>query len=166
MACRGLFLSLSDDEVEQLRRIGKDSARINRLHEMEEEYFARMEQRKAECDKSWDAMHRTLTNGRLTPDGGTYPLNHVVLGGHSLYSGGDYIFVLKTAEQVRDVAAVVPAMAKSEFRSRYFAIPQSSYLHPLEELDFEYTWAYFEDVRAFWLLAASEGRQVVFVVDQ
>jgi len=37
-----------------------------------------------ESDKAREAMHRALADGQLSWDGGTYPLNHVVLGGEDL----------------------------------------------------------------------------------
>jgi Domain of unknown function (DUF1877) len=36
----------------------------------------------------------------------------------------------------------------------------------LTEDDFEYTWAYFEDLPAFFRKAALAGRSVIFTVDQ
>jgi hypothetical protein len=41
-------------------------------------------------------MHRSLANGLLEYDGGSYPLNHVVLDGLPLYGQDDYIIVKLT----------------------------------------------------------------------
>ena len=167
MACLGVHFSLSADEVEQLRSIEDDADRVEHLHAViEEVYFANHRARLAESDKAWDAMHRTLTDGELTFDGGEYPLNHVVLGGEQLYSGDDFIMALKTPEQVRDVARVLPGITETEFRERYSAVDPESYGYPKSDEDFEYTWSSFQDVREFWLHAASEGRFVLFTVDQ
>ena len=111
-------------------------------------------------------MHRTLSDGELTWDGGEYPLNHVVLGGELLYTESDFIMVLKTPQQVRDVAAALPAVSESEFRRRYDAIDTDSYASPLSDEDFGYTWDWFQGVRKFWLRAAEEGRYVLFTADQ
>jgi hypothetical protein len=116
--------------------------------------------------KAWGAMHRVLADGELTWDGGDYPLNHVVLGGQLLHTGDDFIMVLKTPHQVRDVAAALPGVSEAEFRSRYFAIDLDSYGFPLDNQDFEYTWHWFLGVREFWLRAAREGRYVLFTADQ
>src|SRR5262245_61234148 len=82
--------------------------------------------RAGESDKAWDAMHRALSDGELTWDGGEYPINDVVLGGKLLYTGDDFILVLNTPEQARDVAAVLPDITEAEFRRRYFAIDPKS----------------------------------------
>ena len=144
-----------------------EQARVDYVHEViEDEYFADRPDRKAESDKAWDAMHRVLSDGELTWDGGDYPLNHVVLGGELLYTDDDFIMVLKTPDEVRDVATVLPTVTEAEFRRRYFTIDPDSYGFALHEQDFGYTWSWFESVREFWLRAASEGRYVLFTADQ
>ena len=111
-------------------------------------------------------MHRTLADGQLTWDGGEYPLNHVVLGGEILYTESDFIMVLKSPQQVRDVAAALPGISQDEFRRRYLAVDSNSYSLPLCDEDFKYTWHWFQNVREFWLLAAAENRYVLFTADQ
>jgi hypothetical protein len=37
-----------------------------------------------ESGNVWDAMHRALSDGTLSSDGGEYSLNHVVLGGQQV----------------------------------------------------------------------------------
>lgn len=167
MGCLGVHFSLSAEEAQRLRDFEVEDDRLEYVREtLEEEYFAEHKDRLAQSDKAWDAMHRTLADGLLTDDGGDYPLNHVILGGERLYLDPDYIMVLKTPEQVRDVAAVLPAIDEAEFRRRYFAIDAYDYGPELGEDDFGYTWSNFEDVRSFWLRAASEGRFVLFTADQ
>ena len=167
MGCLGVHFSLSQEEVEQIRAIEDEAARVEYLHEViEEEYFSKHPDRKAESDKAWDAMHRTLSDGELTWDGGEYPLNHVVLGGELLYTESDFIMVLKSPTQVRDVAAVLPSVTEEEFRRRYFLIESESYGASLSEEDFAYTWEWFQNVRDFWMNAANESRYVLFTADQ
>ncbi len=166
MGCLGVHFSLSEDEVHDLQRV-PECERPDYVHEeIEEEYFANHPERMAESDKAWDAMHRALADGLLSWDGGEYPLNHVILGGELLYTDPDFIMVLKSPEQVRDVAAALPAITEAEFRRRYFAIDAESYGCPLAEDDFGYTWEWFNTVRTFWLRAAEEGRHVLFTADQ
>lgn len=167
MSCLGVHFSLSLEEVQRIRAIEDESARVDFVHEViEEEYFARQPHRKAESDKAWDAMHRALSDGELSWDGGEYPLNHVVLGGELLYSGSDFIMVLKSPKQVRDVAAALPGVTEDRFRLRYFGINPNSYDGPLNEDDFAYTWDLFQGIREFWMTVASEGRHVLFTADQ
>lgn len=167
MSCLGVHFSLSADEVETLRAIEAESERVEHLHEViEEQYFAKHPERLAESDKAWDAIHRTLGDGKLSWDGGEYPLNHVMLGGELLYTESDFIMVLKFPQHVRDVAATLPSITRDDFRKRYDAIDVASYDSALSDEDFDYTWDWFQDVREFWLHAATEGRYILFTADQ
>lgn len=167
MGCLGVHFSLSADEVQKLRDIGDEAARVEYLHAViESEYYTNHPQRLAESDKAWDAMHRSLADGSLSWEGGEYPLNHVVLGGEQLYTETDFVMVLKTPAQVRDVAAALPRITRQELRRRYFVIDPDEYGMPVSEEDFEYTWEWFQNVCEFWKLAAEEGRYVLFTADQ
>lgn len=167
MSCLGVHFALTEKEAAHLRSLPDDRSRLDYLQEdIEETYFGEYPDLKAESDKSWDAMHRSLADGQLTWDGGEYPLNHVVLAGEVLYGKGDYLMSLKTPQQVRDIAAALPAITEAEFRRRYFAIDAESYGFPPSEEDFGYTWENFQDVRELYELAAKEGRFVLFTADQ
>jgi len=167
MSCLGVHFALTEKEATHLRSLPDDQSRLDHLQEeIEETYFGEHPDLKAECDKSWDAMHRVLADGQLTWDGGEYPLSHVVLAGEPLYSESDYIMSLKTPQQVRDIAAALPAVTEAEFRRRYFAIDAKSYGFPLSEEDFGYTWDWFQGVRDLHTRAAKEGRSVLFTADQ
>ena len=167
MTCRGVHFALTAEEVEQLRSFEDDDERVEYLsEEIEEMYFDRHPEFVAESDKAWDAIHRALADGELTWEGGEYPLNHVILGGELLCSGDDYVMSLKTPEQVREIAAVLPAIGEEEFRQRYLAIDPDNYEQGLSDDDLQYTWDWFQDVRAFYLRAAQHGRYVLFTVDQ
>jgi hypothetical protein len=111
-------------------------------------------------------MHRVLADGKLTWTGGSYPLNHTVLGGELLYTQDDYIVSLKSPQQVQDVAAALTQITEAEFRRRYYAIDSASYGMDLSEEDYSYTWEWFQDVRRLFLRAAAEGRSVLFTADQ
>ncbi len=167
MSCLGVHFALTDAEVETLRALPDEQLRLEHLEEViEKEYFANRSEYLAQSDKAWDAMHRALADGELTWDGGEYPLNHVVLGGELIYTKDDYIMSLKSPEQVRDVARVLPAFTEEEFRRRYYAINKDSYGFPLSEDDFGYTWAWFQGVRDLFLKAAAENRYILFTADQ
>ncbi|WP_165221726.1 YfbM family protein [Aquisphaera insulae] len=167
MACRGVHFALIAAEVEHLRSLTSERARIDYVVEyLEDTYFSGREEFLARSDKAWDAMHRCLADGELTWDGGDYPLNHVILAGELLYTEDDYILSLKTPEQVRDIAAALPGVTEEEFRRRYYTIDEGRYGMPPDEEDFGYTWEWFQDVRRLYLRAAAEGRHVLFAVDQ
>ena len=110
MAARGVHFALTDVEVRELESRDADEARLEHVQEeIEEQFFESRQGDLAETDKAWDAIHRCLTDGTL---GGasTSPLEIVVLGGESLYSGDDYVMTLKRADEVR---AVVPHLART-----------------------------------------------------
>ena len=167
MSCLGVHFALTNDEAAHLRSLTDEQARLEHLQEViETHYFEEQPDFKAESDKSWDAMHRALADGQLSWDGGEYPLGHVVLAGELLYTESDYIISLKTPQQVRDIAAALPAITETEFRRRYFAIDADSYGCPLTEEDFGYTWEYFQSVRELYQRAVTDGRFVLFTADQ
>jgi len=167
MACRGVHFALTADEAARLESLDDEQERLAYLQEeLEERYFAQSPEWLAESDKAWDAMHRALSGGQLDFEGGSWPLNHVVLGGTQLYSDDDYILSLKSPDQVRAVAAALAPVDEAAFRHRYDAIDADSYEGELGDEDFEYTWEWFQGVRALFGRAAAEGRYVVFAVDQ
>lgn len=167
MSCLGVHFALTESEAGHLRSLSTDEARLEHVQAViEETYFGEHPDLKTECDKAWDAMHRALADGQLTWDDGNYPLSHVVLGGERLNSQDDYIISLKTPQQVRDIATVLPDMTEREFRRRYFAIDAKNYGAPLSEEDFGSTWDRFQDVRDLFNRAAKEGRYVLFTAEQ
>jgi hypothetical protein len=167
MSCLGVHFALSEDDVMALRAITDERDRLAHLQEdIEERYMAEPGTYAAESDKAWDAMHRTLADGHLSWDGGTYPLNHAVLAGELLYTSDDYIMSLKSQSQVKDIAAALENISESAFRDRYDAIPSEEYGMEPNEDDFSYTWEWFQNVRALYGRAASEGRYVLFTADQ
>ena len=166
MSCLGVHFALSEKEVSELRSQPDDASRLECLQEeIEETYFEKNRELIADTDKAWDAIHRTLTDGKLAWDNGKYPLNHVIMGGESLYLEDDYIMSLKTPKQVQEIASALPSITEDEFRRRYFAVDKS-YDYPLSEEDLGYTWENFQCVRKLFLRAATEKRYVLFTADQ
>lgn len=167
MSCLGVHFALSEEDVTTLRSFENQEDRLEHIIEvMEPLYFEKYPELKAESDKAWDAMHRALADGKLTWDGGSYPLNYAVLAGELLYTDSDYIMSLKSPKQAKDVAAALAAVSETDFRKRYFAIDAKSYDSPVSEEDFGYTWNWFQGVRELYARAAREGRYVLFTADQ
>jgi len=167
MSCLGVHFALTEEQATKLRSFESDGERLDfLLEEIESYFFEEAPEFKAESDKSWDAMHRALTDGELSYTNGSYPLNHVVLGGEVLYFEDDYIMSLKTPAQVTDVANALGQVSEEKFRELYFKIKPESYGCDVDEDDFQYTLGWFEDQAAFWQRAASEGRYVLFTADQ
>lgn len=167
MSCLGVHFSITAEEAEALRRCPSDADRLDLLHEeIEERYFESAPELLAESDKAWDAMHRLLSDGTLSWNGGQFPLNHAVLGGESLYAGDDYIIALKTPDQVREIAAALAKLDEVEFRRRYGQLDPRRYDGEIGEEDFAYTWEWFQGVRDLYVAAAAQGRHVLFTADQ
>ena len=167
MSCLGVHFALSEEDVAALQAIEDEQSRLSFLQEeLEEQSLDESQTYAAESDKSWDAMHRALADGKLTWEGGSYPLNHTVLGGKLLYTGGDYIMSLKTPQQVAEIAAALASLTEEEFKHRYDQIDKDSYDGELDDEDFEYTWHWFQSVRQLYSRAAAEQRYVLFTADQ
>jgi hypothetical protein len=88
------------------------------------------------------------------------------LGGERLYEGDDYVMILKTPQQVRDISDALDKLTEQDFRRRYDAIDVDDYDYPLSDEDFAYTWEWLQPVRALYRKAAAEGRRVLFTADQ
>ncbi len=169
MSCLGVFFSLSEEEVKKLKSYNSDEERLGYLqNDIEEIYFDDFPQRVAELDKSWDGLHRSLTDGNYDYDNGSFPLNHVILGGEQLYNEDDYIMSLKTPEQVIEISKAIQKISIEDLRKGYNQISSDDedYAEFLGEEDFLYTWEWFNLSKKFWELASKERRYVLFTVDQ
>lgn len=167
MSCLGVHLALTEQQVHALKSRQNDSDRLDFLQtELEPYFFDRLPEWKAESDKAWDAIHRALTDGRLTYRNGTYPLNHVILGGEQLYAADDYIMSLKSPTQVTDVAGALAVVTEDSFQQRYYAIREADYGASLTEEDFRYSWSWLCGIRNFWQRAAESGFYILFTADQ
>lgn len=66
MSCLGVLFSLDKESVDKLKSFESDEERLDHLQmEIEEEYFNKYPDKLCELDKAWDAIHRTLTDGKL-----------------------------------------------------------------------------------------------------
>jgi len=167
MACLGVLFSIDQTTIDLIEQLPSEQERIDYVKEvLEEEYFINQPQWVAELDKSWDALHRSLTDGQISWDNGEYPLNHVIFGGQILCANGDYIIVLKAKQQVAEIAQAVGKMSRKALRERYFLLDSEEYNDAVTESDFDYTWQYFADSKAFWQKAADENRSVIFTIVQ
>jgi hypothetical protein len=167
MSCLGVLFSLDKVTVDKLKAFESDEERLDYLQmEIEEEYFNKYPDKLCELDKAWDAIHRTLTNGKLEWTNGEYPLNHIILGGEIMYFQQDYIMTLKTPEQVKDIFKKFDLVTKELFKERYFKIDKDLYGFETTEDDFEYTWTWFSQSREFWKQATNDNRYVLFTADQ
>jgi hypothetical protein len=171
MACRGWFTALLPDEAIAIRTAADFDLLIEKLNDL---YTAAdADGRIQSVDKSWDAMHRVLCGGWLDDFHGEPALRACVLGAAQLSNRSDWIISFVEADLVRQVAAAIEPVAEPWFRDQYFSLDKNPpgvgphrYEFELSEQDFEYTWAYFIEVRDFYHAAAARGLPVIFAVDQ
>lgn len=95
MARRGVHFAITVDDLTALRSAEGDGAVMTVIEAIE----TRWEKEAGlicETDKAWEAIHRCLTDGRLTFDGGTDPLRLCILGGEQLYAVSSFTRVMTT----------------------------------------------------------------------
>jgi hypothetical protein len=163
MACRGVHFAITPSQAEQLLAAAGDHAVMALVEQIEETWDR---DNLAESDKAWDAMHRCLTDGRLAYGNGPYPLNHCVLGPRQLYHADDYIVSLVSPEEVQAVARALEPISAEWFRDQYANVVPADYAPEYGPEDLEYTWSWFQRVRALYQQAAARGRAIIFTVDQ
>lgn len=180
MGCLAVLFALNEQETERFLAVER-CERADYMHEViEEEFWNDFPEYVCELDKSWDAMHRMLTNGSLDFENRFQPLCNVIFGGEFVYgltrlpsgkviiSEGeeDEYMILKTPEQVALIAKELPKRTKEECRKCYDRIDPEDYGMQPDEEDFEYTWYYLQDSLDFWKKAAEDKRYVLFTVDR
>jgi Domain of unknown function (DUF1877) len=162
MTARGVLFALSEKQVEELREAEDDESVIAVIAKIEERWDRRW---LAELDKAWDAIHRSLTDGRLEYDNGEYPLKLAILGGLQLHEGDTYIVSVTTVEQVADVAKALARVDMAKLRAGYDGIDPADYDAELGDEDFAYAWSNFQELVKLYGRAADARRAVVFTVD-
>jgi Domain of unknown function (DUF1877) len=164
MACRGVLFALTASQDAALVATGDDDEVGDFVEKLESDWDWDW---LCEVDKAWDAMHRCLSDGTLRLGRQTgNPLELVVLGGGQHYEGDDYVVAHVRAAEAPEVSAALDEVDREWLRARYDAIDPDDYEGELGDEDFEYTWNYLQDVRAFYRNAVKDGRSVVFTVDQ
>jgi hypothetical protein len=124
------------------------------------------EEHRQRTDKAWDPIHRCLSDGTLVWDAGRWPLRGAILGSESLYFSGDFVVMLLERGEVVEVAGALDAVTQEWFRERFLALPGHGYQGATDEDAFDYTWYWFERMRAFFRKTADEGRAMLFTADQ
>ena len=164
MGCMGGLRAVTGKELGRLRALPREARNIDYLDRelVQEDAY--------DMDKSWDAIHRALTGGKLEYGNPPAPGGWAVLGGEVLRGGRegeeDYIVVCKSPKQVRQVDQFLRRLTEDAFRELYFAIDPADYGFELNEDDFDYSWENLADSRPFWHRAAEKGLWVLFDVDQ
>jgi hypothetical protein len=188
MACRGAFLGLTREQIDEVLTRGGGEDLIEHLEDLcDQAVYIQEREGKVywqETDKAWDAMHRCLAEVPPPPpesdgdqedddsasvDHGSYPLKLAVLGGRPLYTVEtdypDYLVHLVEPHEVKDLAAALASITRDQLRAKYLHHCDGAFPEFGDE-DFEYTWEWFEATREFYIRMAAEGRAVIFFVDQ
>lgn len=166
MSCLGVHFAITQDQADSLWSHfdeDEDDGVVAVVEAIEEAWD---EAHLQQTDKAWDAIHRCLSDGTLTPGAGEWPLIGAVLGGECLYFKDDYIVRLLEAEQVIEVANALELVTREWFATRFSRLRQHGYAGTADDFDFEYTWDWFEELRRFFTREAIEGRAVLFTADQ
>ncbi|MDL2275957.1 YfbM family protein [Desulfosarcina sp. OttesenSCG-928-G10] len=165
------MFAVEEDVVNHIKGLPQEERADYISDELEEIWFAEHRDRVYELDKSWDAMHRVLTDGNLFYCGNDhFPLGGVILGGEVLYGDeedeDDYIITCTPPDQVRAIFGALSDFSEAQCRNQYFTIDPEVYGLPLTNEDFDYTWQYLEGSVGFWRRAAEQGLYVLFTADQ
>ena len=163
MSCRGVLFAIDEYESTILKNCQNDDELVEYVQETIEQRWD--EEWLCQLDKSWDAMHRCFANGELDPFGGKHPIVSVIFGGEILNKGDYYFVSLKKNALVKEIAGKINGIDKNTLKKLYEKITDD-YQGEKNEEDFEYTWAYFEGVREFYLKVAQTDKDVIFTVDQ
>ncbi len=188
MGARGVHFAITKDQSDHLLGLADDDTRIAYIQEDIEENLPpddgeSSDPSHADTDSAWDAIHRCL--GDFPPhtpyfyevpseagawerpeDHGIYPLKLCVLGGRRVLDDESrYIIRLIEPNDVADLAEALKPITKDWMRDKYFRHCKGAWPMYGEE-DFEYTWEWFENLRAFFIRVAPTGRSVIFTVDQ
>jgi hypothetical protein len=164
MACRGMHFAIEPATMNRLLDAKADAEILEILQQDAEQNGDRAWLH--QTDKSWDALHRCLSDGTLKMNQPFAALPAAVLGGKQLYAGNDFIISLVRPEQVRAVADALAKVTREWLRERYDALNPRDYDGEIGDEDFEYTWDWFQGLPDLFERAAHAGRAVIFTVDQ
>ncbi|WP_405737478.1 YfbM family protein [Streptomyces sp. NBC_01537] len=163
MAGRAVLFALETQDAQRLLAAGDDDELTEIVEDVEERWDDTW---LTELDKSWDALHRCLTDGTLTFEGGTFPLSHAILGGLPLHEGDDYIVCYTTPEEVREIAEALAPLDEHWLRERFTTLAFPDYQGIANEEDIAYTQAFLPGLKDFYHQAAQAGRAAIFTVGQ
>lgn len=117
----------------------------------------------------WHLIHSLLCNGDHAADGGTMPLNQVILGGRSLYGSEDRIARLVRPDLVAHAAAALKELDRESLNATFQSIDLTELCHLNSDddgtLTFDLVLSLIEKIADLFDKAASQGAAVVFYAD-
>jgi hypothetical protein len=163
VSCLGVHIALTAEQEQDVWTHFYDETILGLVEALRADDDGEHRQR---TDKAWDPIHRCLSDGTLVWDAGRWPLRGAILGGESLYFSEDFVVMLLERYEVVEVAGALDVVTQDWFRGRFLALPSHGYQGATDEDAFDYTWYWFERLRAFFRKTADEGRSMVFTADQ
>ena len=166
VSAEGAYIVLTREDAKQLFA-QKEDADVRRVVEgLRQSPKHREAGLLLECGSAWDPIHRALTEGKLDPDDGEFPLDHCVLGGRQLHSGDGFDAVLIRPDVVPHLTAALHDLRREEFVEQYMAIDPSDYGREPCDKEADQVWSTLKLIRQMFEDAANEHAAVVFTVER
>ncbi len=158
----GYHIALSRDYAKRVFAAKDDPSLPPLLEELLSDKSLRENAQILELKRTWDPIHRCLTEGTLDPEGGEFPLNHVILGGKKLHHASDYAAVVIRPDMVTFIAEALRELREPDFRKRYFALAEHSFDQPLNDKEYAYVWHMVQEIRTFFEFCDEERFAILF----
>lgn len=158
----GYHIALSRDNAKRVFAVSDDAALLSLIEEFKGSKELRKNGQLVDCKRTWDALHRCLTEGTLDPTGGEIPMNHAILGGKKLNKGPEFIAVLVRPDLTPFVAEALHNIKEPDFRQRYFALGNHGYEQPINEKEYALVWHHLQELRTFFEYCSEERFAVLF----
>ncbi len=158
----GYHIALSREHAKRVFGSKDDPSLVGLIEELKNDKALRANSQVLEVKRTWDAIHRCLTEGTLDPEGGDFPLNHVILGGKKIHHGDDYVAAVIRPDMVTFIAEALREVKEPEFRKCFFALGDQGYDQPINEKEYSYVWHAVQEIRTFFEFCDEERFAVMF----
>jgi hypothetical protein len=163
---QGVLLAFPRDDAKKLFAAKGDEA----LSEFLSEYLGQLkDDQVVGLRGQWHAVHAVLCDGDLAANGGSMPLNQVILGGRPLYSGADRIVRLVRPDLVGHAAIAMKELDDNDLKSTFDSVDLAELcqLSPAdrEATDSDTVRSLIQAIAEFYDQAAQQGAAVVFYAD-
>jgi hypothetical protein len=158
----GYHIALSREHAKRVFANKDDATLPPLIEELKNDKVLKANAQILDCKRTWDPIHRCLTEGTLDPEAGEFPRNHVILGGKKLHNGDDYIAVVIRPDMVPFIAEALHDLKEPEFRKCFFALADKGYDQPINEKEYSYVWHMVQELRGFYEFCDAERFAVLF----
>jgi hypothetical protein len=158
----GYYIALSRDHAKRVFANKDDATLPPLIAEFKSDKALKANSQILEVKRTWDAIHRCLTEGTLDVEAGDFPRNHVVLGGKKLHNGDDYVAVVVRPDMVTFIAEALHEIKEPDFRKCFFALADKGYDQPINEKEYSFIWHTIQEIRAFFEYCDEERFAVLF----